>query len=202
MDGDIMAITISQTPALIGIDRTPGKMDMHTELPKLELHQKQAKVNIQTELPKVQIDQYECFADEGLKNNLDLAKDCTQRAYAQAMNYIAKTSEDGDRLSKIELKGTPLADIAKRDAFPEKEFGYDYIPKSAPRITAIDGSVKIDPEPNGQGPTNGVEGTYIPGSISYNYTPTQIKFYMKQYNTISFKYESDAHEGSNIDTSV
>jgi len=198
-----MGLTISQTSALIGIDRSPGKMDMHTELPKLELHQNQAKVDMHTELPKIQIDQYECFADEGLKNSLDLTKDCAQRAYAQVMSFIAKTADDGDMLSEIESGGNPAADIAKRDAFPEKEFGYDCIPKVSPQISLKEGTVEVDPEPNGQGPTNGVEGTYIPGNVQYNYTPAQVNVYMKQYNSISIRYENDNKQaGNNIDAYV
>ncbi len=50
------------------------------------------------------------------------------------MNYIGKTAEDGDRLAAIELGGSPIADMAERDAFPEKTFGTEITPYAGPKV--------------------------------------------------------------------
>lgn len=192
-----MGLVINQTYAQIGIETTPGRLAIQTQDAKLELHQKHAKVNIHTELPKVEIDQYECFASAGLKGIRDLTKEITDRAYQQVMEYIGKIAEDGDRLAAIEKGGNPIADIAERDAYPEHEFGYATIPTASPKFT-VKGGVKFDPEPNGQGITNGVEGKYSPGDVSISYTPAQVRTYMKQYASISIRYQPD-HK---IDTHV
>ena len=184
-----MSLIINQTHAKIGIERVPGRLEIRTRNAVLELHQEQAKVNIQTELPKIEIDQREAFADIGLKSYRDLAKEMVQMAYQNVMQYIAKTASDGDRLAAIELGGNPLADIAERDAFPEKEFGYDYIPKTRPKISLQEGKVHIDVEPRG------VEANYIPGDVEFNFIPTKINIYMRQYNSISFEYK-----GTKVDT--
>lgn len=182
-----MAITISQTHAQIGIERMPGRTQMQSQNARLEMHQKHAKVNIETELPRVQIDQYEAFASAGLKNNADLLKDAVQRGYQQVMEYIGKIAADGDTLAAIEHGGNPIADISERDAYPEHEYGYDYLPKAGPKFD-VTGYVKLDPEPNGQGTTNGVEFKYIPGNLNINYTPGKVDVFIKQYASINIKY--------------
>jgi len=49
-------------------------MEIETQNARFKLHQNHAKVEIETELPKIEIDQYEAFASAGLKNHLDLAR--------------------------------------------------------------------------------------------------------------------------------
>lgn len=191
-----MGLEISQTYARIGVDRTPSRLEIQQERARLELHQKQAQINIHTELPKVQIDQYEAFASAGLKNYLDLTKEAAERGYQQVMEFIGTKASDGDMLAAVENKGNPIASIAERDAYPEHEFGLDYIPKVGPKIT-VTGSVQLDPEKNSAGVNNGVEGNYIPPNINFNYTPSQVSIYMKQYASINFRYT-----GNNIDTYI
>jgi len=191
-----MRLEISQTYAKIGIDRTPSRLDIQSEKAKLEFRQKHAKINITTELPRVEIDQYECFASAGLKNDLDRAIEIAQRAYSQVLDFIGKTASDGDTLAAIENKGDPIPNIVERDAFPEHEFNIDFIPKARPQIT-IKGGVKYDPERNSEGAMNGVEGKYTPASINFNFTPGVVSISMKQYNSVKIEYR-----GNSIDTYI
>jgi len=189
-----MSITITQTRPVIGIDRTPSRLELQKQDAKLELHQKQAKVDITTERPTVEIDQHDAFASAGLKNDLELAEEAAQRGYQQALDFIGKNAADGDRLAAIENGGNPIAEISKRDAYPEHEFGLTFLPKVGPKIT-VKGSIQFDPEPNSEGVDSGVEGTYIPGDVSADYTPTQINVSLKQYGSIDISYQ-----GNNVDT--
>jgi hypothetical protein len=66
------------------------------------MHQEYVKVEIESELPRVQIDQYQCFAEAGLKNNGDLLREAAQMSIQQAMDYTAKAAADGDELAAIE----------------------------------------------------------------------------------------------------
>ncbi|MCR4435069.1 MAG: DUF6470 family protein [Clostridiales bacterium] len=184
-----MGIIITQTHARIGIETTPGHMEMRCRAAKLQIHQEQARVNIHTELPKVQIDQHDAFASSGLKNFLELAREAAGRGYQQVMEFIGKTAEDGDRLAAIEKGGSPLADIAERDAYPEHEFGMVTMPATGPKFDVKGGEVIIEPERNGGSGLNGVEIKFIPGGVSYSYTPAQVRIYMKQYASIRFRYE-------------
>lgn len=191
-----MGLTMTRTDARLGMETTPGKYNMESRRASLELHQKQAKVNIKTELPKVLIDQYECFAEAGLKNSADLSKEQSELAYQQVMEFIEKTAEDGDQLAKIELGGTPIADIAERDAFPEKEFGLAFIPSTGPKFD-VTGSLDIEAVRNWEGVNNGVEINYQPAQLDTNYTPSVLRIYMQSYPSLNISYQ-----GRNVDTYV
>lgn len=183
-----MGLIISQTYAKIGIETTPSRLSIQTRSAKLEIHQKQPKVNIHTELPKVEIDQYECFASSGLMGPIDLTRDAARRGYDSVMEFIGKKADDGDSLAAIENGGNPIVDIAIRDASPEHEFNMVTMPAVGPKIT-VKGSLEIDPERTSEGALNGVEGEYTPGSISFDYTPAQVRTYMAQYASINIRYE-------------
>lgn len=183
-----MGIAISQTYARIDIERTPSRLEIDSQNARLELRQKHAKVKIHTEQTRIEIDQSECFATSGLKKPLDLSKEAAQLAYRGVMEYIGKVASDGDMLAAIENGGEPIADIAERDAFPEREFGLDYMPKASPKFN-VRGGVKYEVENNnGKGMRNGVEGRYIPGYLKIKYTPSNIRVYMKQYNSVKIDY--------------
>lgn len=192
-----MGLTIDQTYAAIGIEREPGRVEIHSQGAKVELHQKHARINIHTEPIKVEIDQYEARASAGLKNNYDLSRETVRNAYQQVMEYIGKKASDGDMLARIQRGGNPIADIAARDAFPQHEFGYDYIPKVRPKFD-VTGSVTIDPERNSEGIHNGVEATIIEGFVNINYTPGKVNIYMRQYASVDIKYQ----EENKIDTYI
>jgi hypothetical protein len=190
-----MGLTIRTTDIQLGIETTPGQWDIRTQSAKLEMHQKHAKVNIRTEKPRVLIDQYECFAEEGLKNNYDFTKEAAQRGYQQAMEFIGKTAQDGYTLAAIENGGNPIAAIAKRDSSPQKEFVLAIIPRSRPKID-VTGNVDIQWDRNWEGVMTGIEGRYIPGFVDANYNPGKVNIYVKQYPSVDIKYDG------NIDVSI
>lgn len=82
----------------------------------------------------LEIDQREAFFSIGRKSNLDVVRESAEITYKHVMEYIGRTAEDGDRFAAIELGGNPIADIAERDSFPEKEFVIDAIPRVGPRF--------------------------------------------------------------------
>lgn len=182
-----MALSINTIDIRLEYQRTPSNLGIETSNARLELHQKQARVNIETELPKVLIDQYECFATAGLKGNYDFTKEAAQRGYQSVMDYIGKKAQDGRMLAAIENGGNPIAFIARRDSFAEHEFVLDFIPKARPKID-VTGDIKIEPERNWEGVHNGVEGDYIPGSVSIDFTPAQININVVRYPSVEIRY--------------
>jgi hypothetical protein len=104
----------------------------------------------------------------------------------QAIEYTSKVSGDGDNIAAIENPGSPLPDIAERDAFPEHEFVLDYMSKARPKIT-VTGGIQMASQRNGEGVSNGIEGTITPGDLKINYTPGQVKTSMQQYASISIR---------------
>jgi len=181
-----MGLEISTTPARLSIETTASQLSVRTRKASLELAHTQAKVNVHTELPRVIIDQYECFATSGLMGPVDLTRQAAQRAMQQAITYTAKVAGDGDSMAAIENPIDPMPDIVERDAFPEHEFGLDYMPKARPVIT-VTGGVWISIEGEA-GASNGIHGRYTPGRVSIDYTPAQVRIRMAQYPSIKMKY--------------
>ncbi len=193
-----MGLTITSTPARLYIERIPEKLNIQTNAAKLELTQKHAKVNIETEQIRVKINQYPCFAEEGLKNSLDLAKELTEIANASVREYIAKKTQNGDDMKKIGNKANIMLDNIARDSVTKHEFGMVTMPTSRPIISFEGGSVQILAEfRNNKGEMNGVTGTYTPGSVNIDYTPAKINIQMKSYGALDIKYV-----GSFIDATV
>ncbi|NLK86979.1 MAG: hypothetical protein GX279_05755 [Clostridiaceae bacterium] len=181
-----MGLEINRIPARLNIETTHSNLSIQNRKAKLELSHKEAKVDVRTELPRVVIDQYECFATSGLMGPIDLTRQEGQRGIQQALTYASKVAGDGDSIAAIE-NPDPIPGIVERDAFPEHEFGLDYMPKARPKIT-VTGGVQINAERNAEGANNGVQGTYTPAAISFNYTPAQVRISMAQYPSISMRY--------------
>jgi len=183
-----MGLSIRTTDIRLGIERTPCSLRIEKQNARLELHQEHAKVSISTEKPRILIDQYQCFAEAGRMNNSDLAKETSQKAYNQVMKFIGETARDGYTLAAIERGGNPIADIAVRKAYPQKEFNIAFIPRSRPEIEVV-GSVNTSWDKNGEGVNNVVRGNYIPGYANSDFTPAKVNIYVKQYPSIDIKYE-------------
>lgn len=191
-----MNIRITQTYAKIGIETTPGRLQLQTQPAMLELRRRPPAVNIHTELPKVEIDQYECFASSGLKNSLDLAIEGSQIGRQQALEYIGKVAADGDTFAAIEQGGTPIADIAVRDAYPEREFGIVAMPSARPKIS-VRGGIQFQPEYDPIGVRYGVKIEFVPGKFIADYLPSNVNIFMRQYNSVNINYV-----GSSVDRYV
>lgn len=185
-----MSMSIKTTPIKLTTQVIQGKFEVNSRDAKLNLKQKHAKINIETDLPKVHIDQSEAFASGGRKGVEALSRENAQLGEVQAAKYTSKMASDGDRLAKIEAGGNPIADIAERDAFPEKEFNNALVLVTKPKIS-VTGGVKIEAERNFEGIHNGVEIEYVPGELNVNITPAKLKIAVKQYNSISIRYIPD-----------
>jgi hypothetical protein len=185
-----MALSIHSQQALIGIQTTHGKVQMQTQEAQVRLKQNHAKVKIETELPKVLIDQYESFASAGLKNLKDFTAERSAESKRQVLAFIAKESQDGDRLAQIDNKADAIPEMARRDSYQPKEYGYGVIPKVGPKFE-VTGSVRIDPQLNGAGIHNGVEIEVSRPQIQYNNVRAEVKTYMRQYHGISIRYVED-----------
>ncbi len=184
-----MGLEIRTTPARIELERIPGRFNINTRNARLELTQKHAKVNIATEQPRVLINQYPCFAEEGLKNNTDLSLEWAQRGYQAAMEFIAKKAQDGDAMTKIGNKANIMIDIARRNMQTVHEFGFGTMPVSRPEFDVVGGTVELEAEfRNNTGEINGVTGNFIPNEINFEFTPAVIRSRMASYGSIDIRY--------------
>ena len=182
-----MRLEISRIPARLNIETTPSNLSIQSRRAKLELSHEEAKIDIRTELPRVIVDQYECFATSGLMGPIDLTRQAAQRGMQQALTYTSKVAGDGDSMAALENPSSPLPSIVERDAYPEHEFGLDYMPKASPKMT-VTGGVQTNAVRNANGVNNGVQGAYTPAAISFDFTPAQVRISMAQYPSISIRH--------------
>lgn len=190
-----MGLSIRTTPTKIAIETKLGGLNWQTKQARLELRQKHAKVNIRTEQPMVQIDQYQCFAESGLKNNSDFMKEQAQKGHQSIIGYTGKVSQNGDSMAKIGHKANIMINIAKNQALTKHQFGIGMMPRSRPRVSVRGGTVEIQAEQrNNMGEINGVRSIYSSGNISFDYTPTKVDIRIESLSSIDISYT-----GNNLD---
>lgn len=102
------------------------------------------KVYIDRKLPKVTIDQYECFAEAGLKNNADFSKEYVEYSKSKASEAIEQIVYEGDRMAMIENRmPDAIPEIAFENSIKEKDWNMNMIPESRPKID-IDGYLNLE----------------------------------------------------------
>ncbi|MBM7582626.1 hypothetical protein JOD02_001483 [Caldicoprobacter guelmensis] len=185
-----MLLRITTTPALIGIRTQPAQLEIDTSRPFVEMQHQPPRLNIQTQPAKVYIDQYECFAELGYKNFLDLARAQAQKGYQRVMEYIAQTAQDGDRLAAIEQGGNPIADIAEERSYHTPEPEPISLPFPKPRFF-VTGGVSIDYYPGE------VHFNAVVHPVRYRVTLHKVDIYLRQYPSITIEYV-----GRNLDRRV
>lgn len=193
-----MGLSIYTTPAKLEYESRLAKLELTTQNARLELSQKPPVINIDSERPVVIINQYPCFAEEGLKNNFDLIKENSDLAHSKVMEYISKKAQDGDAMAKICHKASIMLDIIKRDSITMHEFDIGTIPMSRPEIDVQGGNLRFDAEfRNNIGEINGVTGTYTPGELDFDYIPWNLNIRVQSYGSIDIKYT-----GNSVDTYI
>jgi len=178
-------LRITTTPALIGIQTKTGRLEIQQPKADMELNIQHPKVEIHSEQVKVQIDQYECFAEAGLKNFIDLTREnaaFAKQKFAEAVDRIVR---QGDEMVASLHKGVDMIPIhAEENAFERNRVDYnmDTIPKSRPRIDFIGGTVDI----------KAIEGR-VDAQVRINkpiidYTRGSVDIYLRQKNSINIEY--------------
>lgn len=184
-------LRIEQSYAKIGIETTKPQYMAESRQSRLKLEQTHAKIEIDKQEPRVIIDQHECFATAGLKNDYERAVEAAQDAKQQVMEYIAKNAADGDMLASIESGGNPIAEIAERDSYNQHEFNIDLIPKARPRIEVSGGDIHFNLN-EGQ-----VKSQVEEGFLNTRFTEGSIRKYLLQKPSIRINFV-----GNNIDKYV
>ena len=183
-------LRITKTDAQIGIETRKAQVEMNSRTAKLNIQQNPGKVEQTSELPKVQIDQYQCFAEAGRKNNMDLMLEIKQLAEQRAAEYTAKVVSDGNSLAAIENKSNPIPGFAERDAYPEHEFGMVTMPQSRPKIE-VTGDLKFNVE------KSSVDIEFEPNKLDVQVTPHEVNIYLKQKPSLQIEYL-----GEKVDTKI
>ncbi|SKC55899.1 DUF6470 family protein [Maledivibacter halophilus] len=186
-------LKITTTPALIGINTINAKLDISQPKADLNMHTEHAKVEINSENPKVIIDQYQCFAEAGLKNILDLTRETAQISKQAALKGIERRVSQGNQMADIHKDYNPIAEMADYNAFElfNREFNFGLIPKSRPKIDIIEGNVDIKVH---EGKANMDVKINRP---QVDYTRGKVEIYLRQKNSIDIQYI-----GENVDRKI
>jgi hypothetical protein len=110
--------------ARLNLQTTPPKVEMETIPPRLEIHQPQGELTI---------DSTAYYYSVGLKNMTDFARDNAALGRRVALEAIAATVEEGNRLAQITKPTNVIADLAFESRF-SKHLELDWAPIAAPEI--------------------------------------------------------------------
>ena len=178
-----MPLQINTTRGQIGIRTQNASQSIRNFHGEQKIETTMPKVKIKSEKPRVIIDQYQCFAEAGLKNNADLTKDMVEYAKMKHKQMIDTIVADGNRMANIK-NGTPPAipEIAEKNARgPEKQFRFGPMPSSRPKIE-VEGSLDISWE------MGKVNISYTPRKPQITYNPGKVEVYLKQKPSIDIQY--------------
>lgn len=182
-----MGLQINTVKPLLEVNVTRPGMSISQSNGEQTITTAKAKLNIQSEKPRVIIDQYQCFAEAGLKNYLDLTKEGARLGAQKAMEAIARYIEDGDRMAQIE-NGTPQAipELAEKNAWkPQQVFDIGTIPKSRPKID-VEGSLNIEWQ------MGNVNIDYKVNKPKIDIRPNKVEIYLKQKPSIDIRYINES----------
>lgn len=177
-------IRSTSTFAYIGMQTNNAKLDIEQPKADMQITQTPAKMEVQQEDAKVRIDQSEAFADAGMKSITQLNREFAQEGQQAVLEYISKTSQEGDMLGAIENGGNAIADIARQNSIKGRpDFNITFIPKY--------GSVKIDVDP-GRLDINwtlgGADVQTTPNKPIIHYTPGNVETYLRQKNSLNIDF--------------
>ncbi|RKD32333.1 DUF6470 family protein [Thermohalobacter berrensis] len=178
-----MGLKINTTWAKLAMNTTRGQMKIQQPRGEQTIKQTKPQVKIKSEKPKVIIDQYQCFAEAGLKNFLDLTREQINLARQAALEGIGRRAQDGDRMAMIQKNMPPaIPEIAEKNAWDDElDYNVDLMPKSRPKIQ-VKGDLKID------WVLGKAEINYTPKKPKTNYQRGKVEIYLKQKGSIDIQY--------------
>lgn len=133
-------IRLESKSALIGIETQNAKVNMQQPKADLDLQQPKAELTIVRTPSKLTIDQTAAREAVDLKSVAKRVEEFALNGKKDLLSGIGRRAQEGMELMKIESKGNPLVEQAKRNSErPEKQFNIGFIPPPF--------SVKINYEP-------------------------------------------------------
>lgn len=182
-----MPIQITTQPALLSWDTQRARLDQSGNgAMALDISTQKPLLEMRTVQPKIQIDQTASFADAGLKNIEAFMSESISYGRQMLSAGISRIVDQGNEFVNIHTGVDPMPDQAIYNAYEmfEKSFNYGAIPQSRPNISLNAGQVDVNLN------RGSVSNNSAPIKVDMSYTPWQVNYFMKQYNSISFRVES------------
>jgi Family of unknown function (DUF6470) len=177
----------------IRMESTFGRIGLTTqnayqtiEQPKAEMsiRQPKAEVNIETTDGKLTIDQTQAWEDMDLKHIFRRIEEYAQNGYQDWLSGMARVSQEGDVLMRIENAGNPIPEHSKINSeSPLYDFNIGFVPSHfSVKTNYHPGNLKIDWH------TNQPEIEVKVKKPQIEYTPGKVHGKMKQWPTLTIDF--------------
>ncbi|QQZ10269.1 DUF6470 family protein [Heyndrickxia vini] len=192
-------IRLQSQTAQIELTTNPAKQSIEQPGPDLDLQQPPAELHITRTPGALSIDQTEARADVDLKSIRRRVEEFAQNGYQEWLNGIARRSQEGKELMRIENGGNAIASIAKQNGklFKTYDFNIGYVPKA--------GSVKINYEPTKldiQWDINKPINNTKARKPIIDYQPGTVNIRMKQYQDLQIDFANLKYVGINYEQEI
>jgi hypothetical protein len=177
----------------IRLQSTFAKLDLNIEKPVQDIQQPQAEMNIKQPhaemdiehtLSKLEMDSFEARADIDLKSVKRRIEDAAQEGYQAWLDGMARMSQQGDEMMKVQNNKNAIADIARENGSdPIYDFNIAFLPRPGSfKISYDPGNLKIN------WTTRKPEIEVAPQKSITNYTPGKVSGYIDTWNSLKIDY--------------
>ncbi|MDP4085198.1 MAG: DUF6470 family protein [Bacillota bacterium] len=186
-------IQMQSTFGQIEINTQSAQLQMEQPPGTLTIEQPPAQMQVESRPARLTIDQTKAWADVNIKSAPQSIEDAAQEARQDVLEGIARRTQEGEAMMKIENGGNAIAELAKQHkVLPEHEFVLGWIPSA--------GSVKIDVDPGSLDIQWKVNKPIINSQVNQpiiQYTPGSVEINMKQYPSLKIDVV-----GGNVEQSI
>jgi hypothetical protein len=191
-------IRLESTFAKIAIETTHPVLEIEQPPAELDLQQPPAEIHIETTPAKLTIDQTKAWEDMDLKHIFRRIEEFAQLGYEDWLEGMARVSQQGDELMRIEDDGNPIAEQAKENSEdPMYEFNIGWVPSHFSVKTYYEpAKVHIDIKVN-----KPIIKTKINKPI-INYTPGKVTTELVQRNSLKIDFDNLKFVGTNFEISI
>ncbi|QOR66253.1 hypothetical protein IM538_21220 [Cytobacillus suaedae] len=191
-------IRLESTFARVAMTTTKPIQEIQQPSADLSIEQPKADLQIETTPGKLTIDQSQARADVDLKSIARRKEEFAQQGYQDWLSGMARVSQDGDQLMRIEDGGNPLIDQAKVNSEnPMYDFNIGWIPShGSVKINYTPANVKIDVKrnkPNIQVQVNKAITSYQQGKVNFE---------LSQRNTLNINFDNLKYVGINYEQEI
>ncbi|MFD1020303.1 DUF6470 family protein [Thalassobacillus hwangdonensis] len=190
-------IRIQSQSARIGMDSKDAELTMQQPNAQVSIQQPKADLSIKQKKGKLSIDQTNAWNNIGLKSSFVRTRETADHARQALLEGIARISQEGDELMRIENDGNPIAAQAERNARYEFFVQHGGMPTyDLVNLSYEVGGAEIDVRPNK--PVIDV----IPQKPQINYTKGDVSIYIEQYPELNIDFDGLKYVGYRFETEI
>lgn len=174
----MLCLNIRSTNAMIGMQTTPGRLDMKSAPAELSRDYQAPRSGVWPDYATVDIDQYPCRKAYGYRTSWDSLHEFGQKGLQGVQEGVARRAREGTELLENGAKYNVFAAIARREITKrgDAKLEFQMIPK--PEIT-----VDI-PKMRGDIDVGKDKMTIKANPVDFNYTQANVDTYLKQKNSL------------------